>query len=53
MVIALMIVLAIALLLVPDFRVIPLTWLVSAALIVGAVALGYGKWRERADRPRD
>jgi hypothetical protein len=40
-----MVVLALALLLVPDFRVNPLTWLISGALIVGAIALVYGKWR--------
>jgi hypothetical protein len=44
-----MVVLALALLLVPDFRVSPLTWLISGALIVGAVALVYGKWRATRD----
>ncbi len=52
MIIVLMLVLAIGLLLVPDFRAIPVVWFVSAALIAGAVALLYGKWRARDDRSR-
>ena len=44
--VAFLVLLAIGALMVPEYRANPITWLISGAIILGAIGILYGKWRD-------